>query len=256
VQITRGASWIYFRLEDGTTGYRLWGVPTATDVVDLLAVVERSLSLEPHASLVDTSCVTGYAPDAFAALSKFVREHGHELRRAVTRLAVVRGQSPIGAMAAGFFDVEAAPYPTKTHATITAALRWARAADVRLAAAALDAALENAMHSGTIVHSVRAFIARDLGAPRTKDCAKSLGVSERSLQRLLAESGASFRDLVTDARIDRAKRLLVDTDQPISRVAQASGFNALGAFSTAFRRRTGMTPREFRQSGSHGPSHA
>jgi AraC family transcriptional regulator len=48
-------------------------------------------------------------------------------------------------------------------------------------------------------------------------------------------------------RIERAKRLLADPDRSITDVVLATGFTASSNFTTAFRRTTGLTPREFRR---------
>ena len=44
------------------------------------------------------------------------------------------------------------------------------------------------------------------------------------------------------------KRLLLRTDYDISEIAYKLGFNELSYFSRFFKRNTGMTPIEFRQS--------
>jgi len=52
---------------------------------------------------------------------------------------------------------------------------------------------------------------------------------------------------VLDQRIERAKRLLRETGEPVSAVAWRCGFNSPTQFSTIFKRRTGVSPRRFRQ---------
>lgn len=59
--------------------------------------------------------------------------------------------------------------------------------------------------------------------------------------------GVSFHEFVNGRRIEEAKRRLVEApDRTVLDVALAVGFNAKSTFNTAFRRRTGMTPTEFR----------
>ncbi len=48
-------------------------------------------------------------------------------------------------------------------------------------------------------------------------------------------------------RLERASRLLVDTDRPVSAVCLDCGFESFGSFSSLFRSRYGLSPREFRQ---------
>ncbi|MET0657321.1 MAG: helix-turn-helix domain-containing protein [Steroidobacteraceae bacterium] len=79
-----------------------------------------------------------------------------------------------------------------------------------------------------------------------------VGESEHYVSQVINQAlGTSFYELVNQHRIEHAKKLL--TEQPASNVldvALAVGFNAKSTFNSAFRRHTGMTPREFRQTSS------
>ncbi len=60
----------------------------------------------------------------------------------------------------------------------------------------------------------------------------------------------SFYELLNGYRIDEAKRLLrASPDETVLAIAMQVGFNSKSAFHAAFRRCTGITPTEFRQSG-------
>lgn len=60
--------------------------------------------------------------------------------------------------------------------------------------------------------------------------------------------GSGFLEFLTDARIDRAKRLLRDLTKNIAEVSEASGFDDPSYFSRRFKERTGKTPTEWRNS--------
>jgi AraC-like DNA-binding protein len=47
-------------------------------------------------------------------------------------------------------------------------------------------------------------------------------------------------------RLERARRLLAETEMPVTAASLESGFESLGSFSSLFRRRFGVSPREFR----------
>src|SRR5260221_13138716 len=47
-------------------------------------------------------------------------------------------------------------------------------------------------------------------------------------------------------RLAAARRLLSTTEEPITSICFASGFESLGSFSWLFRRRFGLSPSEFR----------
>ena len=89
--------------------------------------------------------------------------------------------------------------------------------------------------------------AMDGGDISTKAIAKNLGLSSRSLQRRLADEGTTFNDLLADVRVEFAKRYLARGSISASEVAYLIGFTEPPAFFKAFKRWTGMTPREFQQ---------
>ena len=77
--------------------------------------------------------------------------------------------------------------------------------------------------------------------------AKRLGLSERQASRLVRERlGSSLGDYVTELRVARAKRLLVESDLAVIDVAADAGFGSLGHFNQVFRSRSGSTPSAFR----------
>jgi len=81
------------------------------------------------------------------------------------------------------------------------------------------------------------------------DLAGRLGTSERQVSRLFrSELGTTFREHVATLRIERAKRLLRETDLPVIEVAAETGWGSLGHFTTTFRRRIGQTPSGYRAS--------
>jgi len=80
------------------------------------------------------------------------------------------------------------------------------------------------------------------------DLAHELGVSERHLRRALErEIGVPPLELALTQRLLLAKRLLVDTELPVTRVAYASGFQSLRRFNAAFREQYGMPPSALRR---------
>jgi AraC-like DNA-binding protein len=51
-------------------------------------------------------------------------------------------------------------------------------------------------------------------------------------------------------RLERARRLLAQTDMPVTMVCLESGFQSLGSFSALFRKETGSSPQQFRMNAS------
>ena len=84
------------------------------------------------------------------------------------------------------------------------------------------------------------------GEARLETVAQALAVHPRLLERSLQAEGTSFRALLRETQTDVAKRLLAGTDLSITEVAAALGYGDTSAFSNAFRRQTGRSPRTWR----------
>ena len=81
--------------------------------------------------------------------------------------------------------------------------------------------------------------------------AERVGCSVNHLSQVInAGFGMSFFDYVNRYRVKRAKRILRNLDHhaAVLKVAYSVGFNSNSAFYTAFKKRVGMTPAQFRQS--------
>jgi AraC-like DNA-binding protein len=89
---------------------------------------------------------------------------------------------------------------------------------------------------------------RDASLPRL---AKALHVSPRTLRRRLSERGASYRELLDDARRSLALQRVMDADASFDEIAGALGFNDVSAFYRAFRRWTDATPAAYRARRLH-----
>ncbi|HET9440385.1 MAG TPA: Ada metal-binding domain-containing protein, partial [Longimicrobiales bacterium] len=80
------------------------------------------------------------------------------------------------------------------------------------------------------------------------ELARDLCVGERHLRRALERQlGVSPLELAQTHRLLLAKRLLADTDLPITRIAYASGFQSLRRFNSVFRERYRMPPNALRR---------
>lgn len=87
----------------------------------------------------------------------------------------------------------------------------------------------------------------DDGLPALAEIAEMAGASTRSLQRKLAYAGLTYSDLLDTVRFENASKLLRDTDSKIIEIAFSSGYADPAHFTRAFRRITGVTPRQFRE---------
>jgi len=85
------------------------------------------------------------------------------------------------------------------------------------------------------------------GAASLASVADRLKLSERSLQRRLADEGVSFDALLEELRHELAVRYLADRKISIAEVAYLLGYSEPSAFHRAFKRWTGKTPAEVRR---------
>lgn len=84
------------------------------------------------------------------------------------------------------------------------------------------------------------------------EIAAQLSMHRRTLDRHLQRHGACYGELLEAVREDAARQLLRDTRMPIQRIAESVRFSSAANFATAFRRRSGMTPSEYRRRAAAG----
>ncbi len=73
-------------------------------------------------------------------------------------------------------------------------------------------------------------------------------ISRRSLERRFRETlGRSPQAEITRVRIEKAKRLLAQSDMPMPKIAARSGFSSAARLAVVFRRETGEPPTAYRQ---------
>jgi AraC-like DNA-binding protein len=116
------------------------------------------------------------------------------------------------------------------------------------------AALSRGKSRGPIQVDVENAIAALLphGNTQLTNVARKLGVTPRTLRRKLAAEGVTFAGILEDLRFALARHYLAEQDLPISRIAWLLGYAEVSAFSHAFRRWSGRTPRADRADGRRG----
>lgn len=109
--------------------------------------------------------------------------------------------------------------------------------------------VESAPQSASAVKKIIAYINAHYEHEMTNSLFSQLsGYHEYYLNRLfIKHTGSTLRQYILDVRISHAKKMLLNTDLPLSVIAEKVGFNSNTYFSRYFRQITGITPTQFRQ---------
>jgi AraC-like DNA-binding protein len=114
-----------------------------------------------------------------------------------------------------------------------------------------EAALADRAHAPTTLRSsIEDSVAQLLphGKASLPNVARRLAVGSRTLSRRLGDEGLTFTKVLNETKLALAKRYLAERDLPFGEVAWLLGYRELSAFFHAFKRWTGVTPRQFRMS--------
>lgn len=110
-------------------------------------------------------------------------------------------------------------------------------------------------HGGMAPHKLRKALGlidhhladEEEGRVALRNVAQHVGMSYFHFSRAFKHSmGMTPTNYIAERRIERAKKLLEETELPISEVALRAGFSSQSHFTTAFRRFAGATPKVFR----------
>ncbi|NBB13220.1 AraC family transcriptional regulator [Pseudomonas sp. SLFW] len=85
-----------------------------------------------------------------------------------------------------------------------------------------------------------------LGEPALDEIAHNLGLSEWALQRKLRDHGLSFTQLVDQIRQETALAHLKQQNLSVTQLASLLGYSETSAFSRAFKRWFGVSPKQWR----------
>lgn len=90
----------------------------------------------------------------------------------------------------------------------------------------------------------------ELGIPTVQYCGEALNMSPKYLSDLLRkETGKGTQDHIHQFIIERAKNSLLSTDASVSQIAYDLGYEYPQYFSKIFKKKTAMSPGEFRKVG-------
>lgn len=125
--------------------------------------------------------------------------------------------------------------------------------------AAEGAAVRPAAVVSTTVTRFEEIISRvsdaDLVHLSSEKLAEMCGCSVRHFRRMFREHfSTSIRAKQTELRLEKARQLLLATEDKMAVVARASGYQHLGFFNQMFKKKFGMTPSEWRRRNAAAPA--
>ncbi len=113
----------------------------------------------------------------------------------------------------------------------------------------LDSLLPTRGGRNEIVESLSSHLRCDIeSTTKQSELASLINVSERTLRRRLSRQDSSYREIRDEARYERARDLLLNSELSIAEIADAVGYSDARAFRRAFKRWAGCLPTEFRES--------
>ena len=114
--------------------------------------------------------------------------------------------------------------------------------------------LQRASDADDIIARVTAYIQQNFRENIDRDDVAAVAyITPNYLSKQFrSKMGMNLREYINQIRVDEAKRLLLSTNLPVSEVAGMAGYENISYFSTVFRKRTGMSPVDWRNSGGGG----
>lgn len=112
----------------------------------------------------------------------------------------------------------------------------------------LEAELKQQLAEQDLREQVKGILKRLLAGqrPGLQDAARELRMSTRTLQRRLTETGASFQQLMDEARRELARHYLLHSSLELNETAYLLGYEDANSFFRAFRHWEGTTPGQWR----------
>lgn len=236
-----------------------WGVVQVDQIQGAIALWLQAVwpKVEDGVCLItDMSAFAPLLPETYQAFAEFGRGFMPALAAKKTRHLVLLPEAPTDVMrviSAGFLTALGATHDHFVTSDAAAGADWLGGPSRAVPAMAdriaeIKRIIADAESATWLVRRVRQAIAADLLGPDLDRVATTLGMSQRSLQRALADQGTSFRDEVASARVEFAARLLHETDDKVAAIASRVGFASASHFAAIFRRARGVTPEAFRKS--------
>lgn len=114
----------------------------------------------------------------------------------------------------------------------------------------IDRLLREQQPKNDILYPAIQFLENNISNPELNNSllSKKANISEIYFRRLFSQKmGTTPKQYILDIRIQKAKRLLTETEFSVSAISEECGFSSLYHFCRAFKGKTGLTPTQYAQ---------
>ncbi|MCP1311586.1 helix-turn-helix domain-containing protein [Paenibacillus tyrfis] len=134
-------------------------------------------------------------------------------------------------------------------AAATRSLKQLRSWAIRVVSTGIKYMSRHHQDISAVVAKVQKFISDHLHEELNReDIANYVHLNPAYLSRLFKkETGLSLSEYMLKVRMDKAQKLLIESDRKISSVAEVTGYSHFSHFAKMFKRVTGISPQEYRK---------
>lgn len=120
---------------------------------------------------------------------------------------------------------------------------------VKLSAACRNVTEKKAEKSTRIIDDAKAYINKHFNQDISlDDVSREVNISPYYFSKIFKDdTGEGFVEYLTNIRIEKAKKLLTDTDYSMREICQMVGYTDPNYFSRAFKKKVGVTPTEYKE---------
>lgn len=245
-----GRTFLFWVASPTLVGAAYFGRPSPEEwgaLLQVVDIVKHAALLPPYDAVIDAGGLSELPLDAFEALVLHL-EHMRTFASLVRRVAIVRPPGILGATLAGlFYERVQAHFQCALFQEAREAFAWLARRDAAPVAEEVTQLVDASLGTPHLLRRLRVHLATASERESVHEAARSLGVTERSLQRWLRDAGTSFRVESARALRARAERMLLEDDAKIEVVARRCGFHSASHLAREMRRHGGESPAEFRR---------
>jgi AraC-like DNA-binding protein len=230
-------------------GVIVWGVPDDRSIRDMMEIgqfIHHPDIAKRRRVLVDCRDIERADADVLLGFIAIARARVEAWAGSVERQAMIVPGGLGGLLLAGALPSAGIAHPLRIAQDLETALAFVDHPEAAAAHAAATAVAAATRGPSALLFRLRAHIRRDPLAATIEGSATALGMSTRTLQRVLRGLETSYSKELRRVRVAAAEALLVHTDLKIDAIASQLGFGKASRMSASLRRELDVTASELR----------